>query len=246
MVRSAPPSPPCSARLEADGTFEYALSGRLYPLTEQGVFQEMPPGLLGDPNYQAYMDAHWGKDRGSTCDHWLCQSGQSYANGREPAGGMPDGYMRGMPCSPDGGVAVTCNSCLNVPIGPGNCPGNAEGITTTIVDLVPGEDYALSFWQAHGGFAPGTFEEYPATPEGALTHWRVEITPQDGTAVTAESPDMPYLGEGKQVWERVSVPFTAGTGTTADLVLKGDPSWKEGGNHRVMAVDDVKVECIKE
>ena len=139
---------------------------------------------------------------------------------------------------------MTCNSCRGVRTAPGNCPGGAEGITTTIVDLTPGEDYALSFWQAHGGFAPPTQDgRYPATPEGAVMHWRVDITPVGGTAVTEESPDMPYLGEGKQVWERASVPFTAGTGTTATLVLKGDPSWTEGGTHRVMAVDDVKVEC---
>ena len=131
---------------------------------------------------------------------------------------------------------MTCNSCAGV-----GCP---EAITTTIVDLTPGEDYALSFWQAHGGFAPPTKDgRYPATPEGAVTHWRVDITPVGGTAVTEESPDLPYLGEGKQVWERASIQFTAGTGTTAALVLKGDPSWTEGGTHRVMAVDDVKVEC---
>ena len=87
-------------------------------------------------------------------------------------------------------------------------------------------------------------------------HWRVDIAPDGGTPVTAaQSPDLPYpevvsgdgyVGDSKQAWERASVPFTAGTGTTAALVLYGDPSFVGGGTHRVMAVDDVKVECIKE
>ena len=128
----------CKAKLKADGTFEYALSGRAYPLTEEGVFQDMP---TGGKTSQAYMDAHWGKDRGSTCDQWLCQSGQGYVNGREPDGGFANGYMRGVPCSPQGGVAMTCNSCRGVRTAPGNCPSGSEGITTTIVDLIPGEPH---------------------------------------------------------------------------------------------------------
>ena len=51
-----------------------------------------------------------------------------------------------------------------MPTGPGNCPGGGEGITTTIVDLIPGGEYLLSFWQAHGGFAG------PAKP-GGCTSW---------------------------------------------------------------------------
>lgn len=244
------------ARLEADGTFEYAQTGRATPLNAAAIFQA---GFENSAHSQAYKDANWGLWSGSTCDQYLCPM---TSNGREPGGGFPDGAMRGMPCSPQGGVMAGCHSCGGVPTGPGNCPGGGEGITTTIVDLIPGGEYLLSFWQAHGGFAgpatPGGCTSWRTgcgnlapTPIGALGQWQVEIAPQGGINVTTAVEPMPYLGAGNQVWERASVAFTAGTGATASIVLRGS-SAKAGGwvhegaiyTHSVMAVDDVTVECL--
>ena len=101
-----------------------------------------------------------------------------------------------MPCSPQGGVVVTCNSCRGVFTGPSNCPPSS---TSSRVGSMP---------------SPSGKPTYPSglfPPEGAVMHWRVDIAPDGGTPVTAaQSPDLPYpevvsgagyVGDSKQAWE---------------------------------------------
>ena len=324
--------------LRADGTFEYAGPGlgRNPPLWNnsaaqndagsKGIHQEgfNCAALFGHSD--EYCAHNWGQWLASTCDQMLCTPDTGYVNGAEGYGGYPDGYLRGMKCSPgSGGVMAGCSSCAPLsgsaesppspPPGPSscndsckyesdgdcddggvgaeydhcdygsdcidcgdrtmpppppppvlsmstgqpnsgaNCPGGGEGITTTIENLVVNQTYALSFYQAHGGYASSRSDAHgsgPPTPLGAMGNWWVQINTPDSSPMLPGQPglgsnlsSMPYLGAGKQVWECVSVNFTAQS-TTADLVLRGSDQ-KVGGwggyTHSHMVLDDVRVDC---
>jgi len=258
--------------LKADGTFEYAGPGlgRNRPLwnnsdaqkdgslgyTLSGIHQEGFNCAANSGHSAEYCARNWGQWSTSSCDQMLCTPDTGYVNGAEDIGGYPDGYLRGMKCSPgSGGVMAGCSSCAPGQVNSGaNCPYGGEGITTTIENLVVGETYALSFYQAHGGYASSHSNRGSPTPVGAMGNWWVQINTPRGFNLPGESlgsnlSSMPYLGAGNQVWECVSVKFTA-VSTTADLVLRGSEhkvgGWAHEGagyTHSHMVLDDVRVDC---
>ncbi|MDC8003362.1 hypothetical protein POV27_04830 [Aureisphaera galaxeae] len=129
-------------------------------------------------------------------------------------GGMADG----MPSSPDGGVFA----------GAWSNGGNDESFYTDVTSLVVGQTYSVVFYQGNAGIE-GT------TAIGTNMRWRVDFG-----STTQYSSEMPYLGEGNQVWQEEALVFTA-TATTMRLEFFSDPGSDGSAQLECMAVDGIRV-----
>jgi hypothetical protein len=144
-------------------------------------------------------------------------------------GGMADG----MPSSPNGGV-FAAGWVTNA-----NPNTTNESLYKVINNLVIGQKYTLIFYQANAGVEG-------ITPINSSANWKVLF----GNDVV-HTPEIPYLGEGNQVWQKIELEFVATSvsqrleflvnnglvGGYYECMALDGISLKIGGKHQICTID---------
>ena len=130
--------------------------------------------------------------------------------------GTSSGYAAGMPSSPDGGVFAGIWA---------NSDGSWPESFYTIVDLLQiGTQYTVTFYQANAGMNSSNVNE--------VDDIQVIFGPD-----TLNSPNIPFLGYGSQVWSEVSLVFTA-TATSQRLEFY---NMLDAGIYSYMVIDGITI-----
>jgi len=184
----------------------------ILPSGVDGTFEALYDKAGEDEFNSNVTGGGWINDNG-TADTWkspMSTDGTGFTSG---SGGY--GFADGMPASPQGGIFAAAGSWTN-----------GESFYTEFNNLTVGEKYFITFFQAHAG-ADGE------TPIGENSRWKVTFGSE-----TLYSPEMAYLGEGNQVWEKVTLVFTP-TATEQRLTFQCPEDAAD--EHPYMAIDDIIV-----
>jgi len=146
--------------------------------------------------------------------------------------GFFDGMADGTPSSPDGGVFAAGHSPVRTS-GPTGANIDGESFHTTIGGLTIGEKYTLAFYQANAGIEANGFTYN--NPLGHKARWKVTFGSQ-----TNYTTEMPYLGEGNQVWMEEKIEFTA-SATSQKLEFTVNSGSDGSQFFDCMAVDGIRL-----
>jgi hypothetical protein len=120
--------------------------------------------------------------------------------------GWAAGFGNGVNASPDGDNFVVAYYFTT---------GNREGFNYSLTSLNVGSNYTIEFYQTYAG-VEGNVPTNPI-PVGELGRWK--ITTPSGINFT---PELDFKGIDNQVWEKVSLSFTANA-ASHDITFEADP-----------------------
>ncbi|MEL6251988.1 MAG: HYR domain-containing protein [Bacteroidota bacterium] len=186
--------------------------GQDVDLGVDGTFEALA-GIASSDAYNSNVTAGgWFNGVGSA-DSWISPMPTT---GTGVWGGLADGT----PSSPDGGVFI----------GAWARGTGRESFYIDLTGLIIGQDYILKFYQANAGVEGSTVL-------GNNARWEVHF----GTQVQF-SPEMPYLGEGNQVWQEETMQFTASQTTQRLEFFSDDAADGTPGTSRdCIAIDGVRL-----
>ena len=203
----------------------YTCELKEHKLVVDGSFEDLAKiaskGTSSSDDYNSNVTAGGFHNGKGTADSWVSPLPTTGT-------GRFSGIADGMPPSPNGGVFV------GGMVGRFNSSRSlwTESFYTDVTGLMVGKPYKVSFYQGNGGIEG-------STRIGSLGRWDVKFGGQQQF-----SPEMPYLGEGKQVWEKVELTFTPTKATQRLEFLTDYGSDGEGavGQYDYPVLDYIRVQ----